>query len=68
MDESKKQLYGRECNMKEISDITFSPEVEELAIKLAAFDIMKQLFDDGKITKIELQYIAKKHNIPIDRE
>lgn len=54
--------------MKDIPEITFPPEVEEMAIKLAAFDIMKQLCDDRKITKNELEYIAKKHNVPVDKE
>ena len=29
--------------MKELKEITFPPEAEEMAIKYAAFDIMKQL-------------------------
>lgn len=36
--------------------------------EFAAFDIMKQLCDDGKITKSELDYIAKKRNVPVDKE
>lgn len=54
--------------MKDMPEITFPPEVEEMAIKIAAFDIMKQLCDDGKITKSELDYIAKKRNVPVDKE
>lgn len=54
--------------MKDMPEITFPPEVEEMAIKLAAFDIMKQLCDDGKITKSELDYIAKKRIVPVDKE
>ncbi len=54
--------------MKDMPEIEFPPEVEEMAIKLAAFDIMKQLYEDGRITKKELQFIAKKHNIPVDKE
>ena len=54
--------------MKELKEITFPPEAEEMAIKYAAFDIMKQLYEDGRITKKELQFIAKKHNIPVDKE
>ena len=53
--------------MDDIPEITFPPDVEEMAIKLAAFDIIKQLCDDGKITRCELQYIAKKNNLPIDK-
>lgn len=29
--------------MKELKELTFHPEAEEMAIKYAAFDIMKQL-------------------------
>ncbi len=47
-------------------DITFPPGTEEMAIKLAAFDIMKQLCDEGKITEDELKYIADKHNIFVE--
>ncbi len=54
--------------MKDMPDITFPPEAEKMAIKLAAFDIMKQLCKDGKITKNELEYIEKKHNVPVDKE
>ena len=54
--------------MKDMPEIVFPPEVEEIAIKLSAFDIMKRLYEDGRITKKELQFIAKKHNIPVDKE
>ena len=54
--------------MKELKELTFPPEAEEMAIKYAAFDIMKQLCKDGKITKNELEYIEKKHNVPVDKE
>ena len=47
-------------------EITFPPEAEEMAIKYAAFDIMKQLNKEGKITDEELRYIAKKRNIPVE--
>ena len=46
--------------MKELIELTFPPEAEEMAIKYAAFDIMKQLNKEGKITDEELRYIAKK--------
>ena len=52
--------------MKDMPDITFPPEAEEMAIKLAAFDIMKQLNKEGKITDEELRYIAKKRDLPIE--
>ena len=52
--------------MAELKDITFPPEAEEMAIKLAAYNIMKQLNKEGKITDEELRYIAKKRNLPIE--
>ena len=52
--------------MKDMPEITFPPEVEEMAIKLAAFDIMKQLKKEGKITDEELRYIAEKRDLPIE--
>ena len=52
--------------MKELKELTFPPEAEEMAITLAAFDIMKQLFKEGMITEAELMYLAEKHEIPID--
>ena len=54
--------------MSDMPEIIFPPEAEEMAIKLAAYDIMRQLCDEGKITKKELQYIAKRHNISIDKD
>ncbi|SFQ10014.1 hypothetical protein SAMN02910358_00754 [Lachnospiraceae bacterium XBB1006] len=51
--------------MKELNELNFPPEAEEMAIKYAALDIMKQLNKDGKITDEELDYIAKKRNLLI---
>jgi hypothetical protein len=51
--------------MEGMQEIQFPPEAEIIAIKLAAFAIMKQLCDDGKITEDELKYIAKKREIDI---
>ena len=51
-----------------IPKIPFSQEVEKMAIKLAAYHIMKQLYLDGKITKDELQYISIKHNICVEEK
>ena len=52
--------------MNDMLEIKFPPGTEEWAIKLAAFDIMKQLYKEGKITEEELHYIAKKRDIPIE--
>ena len=54
--------------MKEMPEISFPPEAEEMAIRLAAFDIMKQLFKEGMITEAELMYLAEKHEISIDKD
>ncbi len=51
--------------MAELKELTFPPEAEEMAIKLAAFDIIKQLNSEGKITDEELRYIAEKYNISV---
>ena len=51
--------------MEEMQEIQFPPEAETIAIKLVAFDIMKQLCDEGKITKDELNHIAKKRGVDI---
>ena len=52
--------------MDEILKNAFPPETEEIAIKLAAYDIMKQLCEENRITKEELKYIAEKRQIPIE--
>lgn len=52
--------------MNDMPEIKFPPGTEEWAIKLAAFDIVKKLFKEGKITEEEFHYIARKHNIPIE--
>ena len=52
--------------MSDMPEIIFPPEAEEMAIKYAAFDIMKQLNKEGKITDEELRYIAKKRDLPIE--
>ena len=54
--------------MVEMPEINFPPEAEEMAIKLAAFDIMKQLCKEGMITEAELMYLAEKYEIPIDND
>ena len=43
--------------MEGMQEVTFSPEAEKLAIKLAAFSIMEKLCDEGKITEDELKYL-----------
>lgn len=52
--------------MKKLKELTFPPEAEEMAVKYAAFDIMKQHNKEGKITDEELRYIAKKLDLPIE--
>ena len=39
-----------------------------MAIKYAAFDIMKQLNKEGKITDEELRYIAKNAIYPLSKQ
>ena len=52
--------------MDDMKEVEFSKEAEELAIKLAAFDIVQNACKEGKITEEELRYIAKKRGIPMD--
>ena len=54
--------------MSNMPEISFPPESEEMAIKLAAFDIMRQLCQEGRITENELKYIAGKHQIDIEKK
>ena len=44
----------------DIPRIEFPPETEEWAITLAAFDVMKKLCEEGRISKEELEFMAKK--------
>ncbi len=46
----------------DIPRIEFPPETEEWAITLAAFDVMKKLCEEGRISKEELEFIAKSVN------
>ena len=41
--------------------ITLSRQIEEIAIKLAALDIIRQLCKEERITKEELHFIEKNH-------
>lgn len=41
--------------------ITLSRNIEEVAIKLAAIEIIRELCKEGKITKEELHQIEKNH-------
>ncbi len=52
----------------QLPEALFTPEAEKLAIKLAAYDIMRQLCEEGRITADELRYIAQKHEICVDNK
>jgi hypothetical protein len=49
----------------DIQGIEFPPETEEWAITLAAFDVMKKLYEEGRISKEELEFIAKKREYEV---
>ena len=51
----------------DIPRIEFPPETEEWAITLAAFDVMKKLCEEGRISKEELEFIAKSVNTKYSR-
>ena len=50
----------------DIQELEFPPETEEWATTLAAFDVMKMLCEEGKISKEELEFIAKKRGLEIE--
>lgn len=49
----------------DIPGIESPPETEEWAITLAAFDVMKKLCEEGRISKEELEFIAKKREYEV---
>ena len=49
----------------DMKEIIFDEETEKLAIKLAAFQILKDLSEEGVISNVELRYIADKNGIDI---
>lgn len=51
----------------DIPGIEFPPETEEWAITLAAFDVMKKLCEERRISKEELEFIAKSVNTKYSR-
>ena len=46
-------------------DIEYSEELQHEACLLAAYDIIKNLFGEGKISEFEKNYIREKYNIPV---
>ncbi len=51
--------------MKKMKSIEFPPGTEEIAITYAAYDIMRQLCEEGKITEAELKYLEEKYKISV---
>mgnify|MGYP006887564444 CR=1 FL=1 len=47
-------------------EINFTKDVQREAIILAAYQYIKDLFEEGKITKHELNKVKKKYNIDIE--
>lgn len=54
--------------MEEIKEIPFPPGTEEMAITYAAYDIMRQLCEEGRNTETKLKYLAVKYKISIAKE
>lgn len=46
--------------------VDFPQEVEEMAIRLVAYNIMKELANEGLISEEELAYIREKNEIPVE--
>lgn len=59
---SKEELY----RLPGKSPIKFNKETEEQAIILAAYEIIKELNMEGKVTDYELEYIRDKYKIPVE--
>lgn len=52
--------------LETLSNVKFSKEAKDMAVKLAAYSIIKQLYKEGKITEEELIYIHDKYEIPVE--
>jgi len=52
--------------LKSTNNIKFSKEIKEEAILLAAYDIVKQMYEEGLIFEDELKYIQNKYSIPVE--
>lgn len=50
----------------ENKEINFTKDVQQEAIILVAYQYIKDLFEEGKITKHELNKVKKKYNIDIE--
>ena len=51
---------------KNIKDIKFSKAIKEEAIVLAAYDIIKQMYEECLIYEDELKYIQNKYSVPVE--
>ncbi len=66
--EEKAKSAGTESLLPKLNmDLTTIQGAEDQAIKLAAFSIMKELCEEGKITEEELRYIAEKRNLGAEK-
>ena len=53
-------------NRDEFFAIAFSSEIEKMAIRLAAYEIMKELEQGQMISEEELFHIREKYQIPVE--
>ena len=53
-------------NRVELAEIDFPLEIEKMAIRLAAYNIIKELEQEGMISAEELFYIREKYQIPVE--
>ena len=53
-------------NLDSLKELEFSEEVEEMAIRLAAYSIIKELAKEELISEEELTYIREKNQIPVE--
>lgn len=53
-------------HLDSLKELEFSEEVEEMAIRLAAYSIIKELAKEELISEDELNYIREKNQIPVE--
>ena len=53
-------------NRVEFTEIDYPPEIEKMAIRIAAYNIIKELEEEGMISEEELFYIRERYQIPVE--
>lgn len=53
-------------NLLKLEDVDYPEELQHEACLLAAYDIIKSLYEEGKISEEEKNYIRVKYDIPVE--